>query len=168
MVVFDNFAGFDLVEVGKDEVTIKAGKQANRRALQFAGQALVAVFGELGLSLKTPKSLNYTTWAADGLRFIRLLPRLSHESLFANCFLTQIHKRHPELSYWTVPAAWRAWPPAAQRLLPLTSPRAALRPPLQPPENDLISTLQRSANCLAYLTETYRCVTNDPLDNMSV
>ena len=41
-----NIIGFDLVEVGKDDVTIKAGKQANRRALQFAVQALVAVFGE--------------------------------------------------------------------------------------------------------------------------
>jgi hypothetical protein len=30
--------------VGKEEVTIKAGKQANKRTLQFALQALVAVF----------------------------------------------------------------------------------------------------------------------------
>lgn len=42
-------AGFDLVEVGKEEVTIKAGKQANKRTLQFALQALVAVFGKLFL-----------------------------------------------------------------------------------------------------------------------
>ena len=40
--------GFDLVDVGRDEVTIKAGKQANRRILQFALQALVAIFGKLG------------------------------------------------------------------------------------------------------------------------
>lgn len=38
--------GFDLLEVGKDEVTVKAGKQANRRTLSFALQALVAVFGK--------------------------------------------------------------------------------------------------------------------------
>ena len=38
--------GFDLLDVGKDEVTVKAGKQANRRILQFGLQALVAIFGE--------------------------------------------------------------------------------------------------------------------------
>ena len=37
--------GFDLLDVGKDEVTVKAGKQANRRILQFGLQALVAIFG---------------------------------------------------------------------------------------------------------------------------
>lgn len=40
-------SGFDLVDVGKDEVTLRMGKQANRRHLQFALQSLVAVFGEL-------------------------------------------------------------------------------------------------------------------------
>ncbi len=39
--------GFDLLDVGKDEVTVKAGKQANRRILQFGLQALVAIFGKL-------------------------------------------------------------------------------------------------------------------------
>ena len=38
--------GFDLLEVGKDEVTVKAGKQVNRKSLSFALQALVAVFGK--------------------------------------------------------------------------------------------------------------------------
>lgn len=38
--------GLDLVEVGKDEVTLRLGKQANRRQLQFALQSLVAVFGK--------------------------------------------------------------------------------------------------------------------------
>jgi len=37
--------GLDLVEVGQDEVTLRLGKQANRRQLQFALQSLVAVFG---------------------------------------------------------------------------------------------------------------------------
>lgn len=40
------FAGFDLMEVGRDEVTLRMGKQANRRTIQFALQALLAVFGE--------------------------------------------------------------------------------------------------------------------------
>lgn len=40
-------SGFDLVDVGKDEVTLRMGKQANRRHLQFSLQSLVAVFGEL-------------------------------------------------------------------------------------------------------------------------
>lgn len=34
------------MEVGKDEVTLRMGKQANRRSIQFALQALLAVFGE--------------------------------------------------------------------------------------------------------------------------
>ena len=42
--------GFDLLDVGKDEVTVKAGKQANRRILQFGLQALVAIFGNNLLS----------------------------------------------------------------------------------------------------------------------
>ncbi|KAK3597208.1 hypothetical protein CHS0354_003712 [Potamilus streckersoni] len=36
--------GLDLVEVGNDDVTLRLGKQANRRQLQFALQSLVAVF----------------------------------------------------------------------------------------------------------------------------
>ncbi len=38
--------GFDLFHVAKDDVTVKAGKQANRRTLQFGLQALVAIFGK--------------------------------------------------------------------------------------------------------------------------
>lgn len=40
--------GFDLMEVGQDEVTLRTGKQANRRNCQFVLQALLALFGELG------------------------------------------------------------------------------------------------------------------------
>ena len=40
------FAGFDLIDVGKDEVTVRTSKQANKRILQFALQSLVALFGE--------------------------------------------------------------------------------------------------------------------------
>jgi len=36
--------GFDLMEVGRDEVTLKTGKIANKRQIQFALQALVALF----------------------------------------------------------------------------------------------------------------------------
>jgi len=39
-------AGLDLVDVGNDEVTLRLGKQANKRHLQFALQSLVAVFGK--------------------------------------------------------------------------------------------------------------------------
>lgn len=38
-------AGFDLMEVGQDEVTLRTGKQANRRNIQFVLQALLALFG---------------------------------------------------------------------------------------------------------------------------
>ena len=39
--------GFDLMEVGRDEVTFRTnGKQTNKRNIQFAHQALLALFGE--------------------------------------------------------------------------------------------------------------------------
>lgn len=41
-----------MVEVGKDEVTLRLGKQANRRQLQFALQSLVAVFGKYQVKYK--------------------------------------------------------------------------------------------------------------------
>ncbi|XP_050051955.2 tetratricopeptide repeat protein 28-like [Dermacentor andersoni] len=47
--------GFDLMEVGKDEVTLRMGKQANRRSIQFALQALLAVFD----TQEAPKNLNF-------------------------------------------------------------------------------------------------------------
>lgn len=43
--------GCDLMEVGQDEVTLRTGKQANRRNIQFVLQALLALFGKyLGIS----------------------------------------------------------------------------------------------------------------------
>lgn len=36
------------MEVGRDEVTLRTGKQANKRNIQFAHQALLALFGKLG------------------------------------------------------------------------------------------------------------------------
>jgi len=38
--------GFDLIEVGMDEVTLRTGKQANKRSIQFVLQALLALFGK--------------------------------------------------------------------------------------------------------------------------
>lgn len=37
--------GFDLMDVGQSEVTLRTGKQASRRSVQFALQALLALFG---------------------------------------------------------------------------------------------------------------------------
>lgn len=38
--------GLDLMEVGQDQVTLRTGKQANRRNCQFVLQALLALFGK--------------------------------------------------------------------------------------------------------------------------
>lgn len=38
--------GFDLIDVGQDMVTLRTGKQANRRNIQFTLQALLALFGK--------------------------------------------------------------------------------------------------------------------------
>ncbi|XP_062038780.1 tetratricopeptide repeat protein 28 isoform X3 [Lepus europaeus] len=46
--------GFDLCEVGQEEVTLKTGKQASRRAVHFALQALLALFD----STELPKRLS--------------------------------------------------------------------------------------------------------------
>ena len=40
------FTGMDLVEVGNDEITLRLGKQSNKRHLQFALQSLVSVFSK--------------------------------------------------------------------------------------------------------------------------
>jgi hypothetical protein len=47
--------GFDLMEVGQDQVTLRTGKQANKRNCQFVLQALLALFGKylLKITLKT-------------------------------------------------------------------------------------------------------------------
>ena len=37
---------FDLMEVGRNEVTLRTGKMANKRHIQFALQALLALFGK--------------------------------------------------------------------------------------------------------------------------
>lgn len=45
--------GFDLMEVGQDQVTLRTGKQANRRTCQFVLQALLALFD----TNEAPKSI---------------------------------------------------------------------------------------------------------------
>uniref|UniRef100_A0A6P7GVU4 Tetratricopeptide repeat protein 28 n=1 Tax=Diabrotica virgifera virgifera TaxID=50390 RepID=A0A6P7GVU4_DIAVI len=45
--------GFDLIDVGQDKVTLRTGKQANRRNIQFTMQALLALFD----TQEAPKSL---------------------------------------------------------------------------------------------------------------
>lgn len=45
--------GFDLMEVGQDQVTLRTGKQANRRNSQFVMQALLALFD----TQEAPKSI---------------------------------------------------------------------------------------------------------------
>lgn len=37
--------GFDLCDVGQDKVTLRTGKQATKRNIQFTLQALLALFG---------------------------------------------------------------------------------------------------------------------------
>lgn len=39
-------SGFDLCEVGQEEVVLKTGKQASRRIIHYALQSLLALFGE--------------------------------------------------------------------------------------------------------------------------
>lgn len=46
VVSFCVCAGFDLCEVGQEEVVLKTGKLANRRTLHFALQSLLALFGK--------------------------------------------------------------------------------------------------------------------------
>lgn len=50
-------SGFDLMEVGRDEVTLRTGKQANKRNIQFAHQALLALFGKLAAELNIYKTI---------------------------------------------------------------------------------------------------------------
>lgn len=38
--------GFDLMEVGQDQVTLRTGKTANKRNIHFVLQALLALFGK--------------------------------------------------------------------------------------------------------------------------
>lgn len=46
MFLVVSLSGFDLCEVGQEEVVLKTGKQASRRIMHFALQSLLALFGE--------------------------------------------------------------------------------------------------------------------------
>ncbi|CAI9715780.1 repeat 28 [Octopus vulgaris] len=91
--------GFDLIDVGRDDVTLRLGKQATKRHLQFALQSLVAVFDtqeapkSLALdssssleSLSSSHSSNTTTTSASILSNFAgtppLSPRMKKKSLF--------------------------------------------------------------------------------------
>ncbi|GAB1599212.1 tetratricopeptide repeat protein 28-like isoform X1 [Argonauta hians] len=91
--------GFDLIDVGRDDVTLRLGKQATKRHLQFALQSLVAVFDtqeapkSLALdssssleSLSSSHSSNNTTTSASLLSNFAgtppLSPRTKKKSLF--------------------------------------------------------------------------------------
>ena len=39
--------------VGRDEVTLRTGKQANKRNIQFAHQALLALFGKFFINISS-------------------------------------------------------------------------------------------------------------------
>lgn len=62
-------AGFDLCEVGQEEVVLKTGKQASRRVMHYALQSLLALFGEdIGLNSnaemnKWASTVKFTTFA---------------------------------------------------------------------------------------------------------
>lgn len=56
--------GFDLVDVGKDEVTIRTGKQSSKRLIQFAVQALMVLFNtQVSVYLGIMECFSPTTWA---------------------------------------------------------------------------------------------------------
>ncbi|XP_039752578.1 tetratricopeptide repeat protein 28 [Pararge aegeria] len=62
--------GFDLAEVGQDEVTLRTGKTANRRHIQFVLQALLALFdtqeAPRSLSLESSSSVESLASIDDG------------------------------------------------------------------------------------------------------
>lgn len=51
------------MEVGRDEVTLRTGKQANKRNIQFAHQALLALFGKLTARRTNPSTANLNIYA---------------------------------------------------------------------------------------------------------
>ncbi len=57
--------GFDLMEVGQDQVTLRTGKQANRRNCQFVLQALLALFGKVDSIFSSEKNRSNFTFHSD-------------------------------------------------------------------------------------------------------
>lgn len=63
--------GFDLCEVGQEEVILKTGKQANRRTMHFALQSLLALFGMCSARHRSPcapwgRTPAQTFWGKSG------------------------------------------------------------------------------------------------------
>lgn len=54
MFIYSVPLGFDLCEVGQEEVILKTGKQANRRTMHFALQSLLALFGKCSAPPRSP------------------------------------------------------------------------------------------------------------------
>ena len=54
-------SGFDLCEVGQEEVVLKTGKQASRRIMHYALQSLLALFGENDTFLQTNAAKSYSS-----------------------------------------------------------------------------------------------------------
>lgn len=53
-----------------DEVTLRTGKQANKRSIQFVLQALLALFGKFSLHLlHFIIFVNFTLYSTDNYRF---------------------------------------------------------------------------------------------------
>lgn len=57
--------GFDLTEVGADQVILRTGKQANRRHCQFVLQALLALFGKCCGKSRYPNPHTYPSTSAS-------------------------------------------------------------------------------------------------------
>lgn len=62
-------SGFDLCEVGQEEVVLKTGKQASRRVMHYALQSLLALFGEDNRLIsnvtmnKYASTVKFNTWS---------------------------------------------------------------------------------------------------------
>lgn len=73
--------GFDLTDVGQDKVTLRTGKQANRRNIQFVLQALLALFGKLSTAKSIIFSLDIVFAYWSDYRYTRSTKELKHRLL---------------------------------------------------------------------------------------
>lgn len=73
--------GFDLMEVGQLEITLRTGKQASRRSVQFALQALIALFGKYtDFSKKKKKYINRYLFYWHEVNFFIFLKRYPRDT----------------------------------------------------------------------------------------
>lgn len=92
--------GFDLMEVGRDEVTLRTGKQANKRNIQFAHQALLALFGKLTARNNDPSGSALNIYALVIMTYLFLITciDMTPASQTVQCsFLSHLWRcfRHP-------------------------------------------------------------------------